>query len=70
MGGKNLIVLLDEKIITGEKIIPLGTQDNKGLENRKQDIKIEQLENRGDELTIGIKNNQQILYLTRKKPKE
>lgn len=70
MGGKNLIVLLDEKIITGEKIIPSGTQDDKGLENRKRDIKIKQLENRGDELTIGIKNNQQILYLTRKKLKE
>lgn len=70
MGGENLIVLLDKKIITGEKMIPSGTQDDKGLENRKQDIKIKQLENRGDELTIGIKNNQQILYLTRKKPKE
>lgn len=70
MGGKNLIVLLDEKIITGEKIIPSGTQDDKGLENRKRDIKIKQLEYRGDELTIGIKNNQQILYLTRKKLKE
>lgn len=58
MDGKNLIVLLDEKIITGEKIIPSGTQDDKGLENR------------GNELTIGIKNNQQILNLTRKKPKE
>lgn len=71
MGGKNLIVLLDEKIVTGEKIIPSGTQDDKGLENIKRDIKIKQLENyRGDELTIGIKNHQQILYLTRKKPKE
>lgn len=63
-------MLLDEKIVTGEKIIPSGTQDDKGLENRKRDIKIKQLENRGDELTIGIKNIQQILYLTRKKPKE
>lgn len=42
VGGKNLIVLLDEKIITGEKIIPSGTQDDKGLENRKRDIKIKQ----------------------------
>lgn len=70
--GENQIVLLDKKIITGEKIIPSGTQDDKGWENRKRDIKIKQLENRGDELTIGIKNNQQILYryLPRKKPKE
>lgn len=55
MGGENLIVLLDKKIITGEKIIPSGTQDDKGSERRKRDIKIKQLENRGDELTIGIK---------------
>lgn len=70
MGGENLIMLLDEQILTGEKIMSSGTQDDKGLENRKRDIKIKQLENRGDELTIGIKNNQQILYLTSEKPKE
>lgn len=61
--------MLDKKIITGEKIITSGTQEDKEWENRKRDIKIKQLENRGDELTIGIKNNQQILLSDKEETK-